>query len=327
MLKKGLRWLRKHYKLATSLFLLLLFLVWNVIAYRHAFAMTHFLQGGSRTEKPETLSLIQKATVLITGVRLLRPENRATPTSLGLSFESHRFNSTGGHQLEAWYLPHSNAKRLVLLFHGYAASKASLLAEASAFREMDCATLLVDFRGSGGSTGDHTTIGVEEADDVTAAFEYARRNWPEQPVVLYGHSMGSAAILRALAQVKVEPQAVVLECPFDRLLSTVTNRFAIMGLPAFPSDRLLVFWGGEQHGFNGFQHNPVDYAKAVECPVLLLHGERDSRVSMEQLDSIYQNLRGVKKLEVFAGVGHESYVRACPKQWKDAVAGFLGRCP
>src|SRR5262249_1798820 len=94
-------------------------------------------------------------------------------------------------------------------------------------------TFLVDFRGSGGSGGNVTTIGVSEAEDVASAWEYARKLTPGQPVVLFGQSMGAAAVLRALSLRTAEPAAVVLECPFDRLLSTVENRFTSMGLPAF----------------------------------------------------------------------------------------------
>jgi pimeloyl-ACP methyl ester carboxylesterase len=135
--------------------------------------------------------------------------------------------------------------------------------------------------------------------------------------------MGSAAILRAVALQGVQPAAVIAECPFDRLLSTVENRFAAFGLPAFPLAHLLVFWGGVQQGFNGFAHNPADYAQAVTCPVLLLHGDADPRVTREQLLRVHDNLAGTKKLEWFAGVGHESYLAAQPEKWKDTVERFL----
>ena len=49
----------------------------------------------------------------------------------------------------------------------------------------------------------------------------------------------------------VRADAVVLECPFDRLLTTVEHRFELMGVPAFPLARLLTFWGGvggDTHG-------------------------------------------------------------------------------
>ena len=111
----------------------------------------------------------------------------------------------------------------------------SLLPEAAVWRELGYDTLLVDFRGSGGSSGQVTTLGYLEAEDVAAACNYARRQLGMTRTVLYGISIGAAAILRAVARGDVDPAALVLECPFDRLLSTAQNRFAAMGVPSFPA--------------------------------------------------------------------------------------------
>jgi alpha-beta hydrolase superfamily lysophospholipase len=188
---------------------------------------------------------------------------------------------------------------------------------------MGYACFLVDFPGSGGSAGRATTIGYREADDVARAADYVRGRWPGRRLLLYGQSMGSAAILRALAVHKVAAGAAVLECPFDRLLSTVKARFAVLGVPAFPYAQLLVLWGGWQLGFNGFRHNPVDYARGVTCPVLLLHGTNDPRVTRAQVESIYRNLRGDRRIHYFDGLEHESYVLHRPQEWKECVGGFL----
>ncbi len=137
---------------------------------------------------------------------------------------------------------------------------------------MGYAAFLLDFHGSGGSRGSDTSIGVREADDAARAVEYVRRKFPNRRLILYGQSMGSA--FGAIAVNGVRPDAIIVECPFDRLLSTASNRFAAMGLPAFPAAHLLIFWGGVQQGFNAFRHNPVEYARNVACPVLLLHGPK-----------------------------------------------------
>ncbi len=137
--------------------------------------------------------------------------------------------------------------------------------------------------------------------------------------------MGSAAILRAIAVNGVRPTAVIVECPFDRLLSTAANRFDAMGLPAFPAAHVLIFWGGVQQGFNGFRHNPVDYACEVTCPVLLLHGAKDARVTAAQAQSIYQSLPGKKEFVMFPSAGHESYLGADPALWTESVTHFLER--
>jgi alpha-beta hydrolase superfamily lysophospholipase len=314
-----------HRKLTGAGLLLVVSLLLNVIAFLHARAMTHYVPGGTRPARPESLTVLEKAGVLLAGVTVPRPENAATPASVGLAFTAHRFAGDGGSDLEAWHVAHPEPKGLVLLFPGYAAAKDSLLGEARAFHDLGFASFLVDFRGCGGSGGCETTIGVEEARDVARAVDYAGRRWPGQPLVLFGHSMGAVAVLRAVAVEEVRPAAVVVECPYDRLLTTVANRFSAMGLPSFPFAQLLVFWGGVQQGFNGFRHNPVDYAPAVGCPVLQLHGAEDPRVSVAQAEAVFQRLGGEKRFELFTGVGHESYVAAKPHQWKRSVSEFLAR--
>jgi alpha-beta hydrolase superfamily lysophospholipase len=318
------RWLWSHRRLSAALVVLAGFALLNVIAYRHAYALTHFASGGNRPPRPESLSLLQKVHVLLAGVQLPRPVNKNSPLDQGLTYEVHRI--TGGDVgLEAWHVPRQEARGLVVLFHGYSACKATELSEAKAFHDLGYATLLVDFRGSGGSGGDVTTLGVREADDVARTWEYARSAWPGLPVVLYGQSMGSTAILRAVAVHGVRPAAVVLECPFDRLVSAVANRFRAVGLPGFPGAQLLVFWGGVQLGFDGFGHNPVEYARAVDVPVLLLHGDADPRVRTSEVEAVYANLAGAKRLLLFPGTGHEPCLPRHPDDWKEAVGQFLGQ--
>ncbi len=323
MPRQRLRWIGSHRKLVAGLCLAAAFALFQGIAYRHAWTMTHFVPQGTKPKSPEELTLIEKGQILLTGITVPRPENRLTPQTMGLPFEVHRLSGTDGISLEGWYIPHGASKGCVLLFHGYASCKTALLPEAAAFHELGYATFLVDFRGSGGSCGNQTTIGVQEADDVVTTWEYVRARRMEQPLILYGHSMGSAAILRAVATKSLQPDASILECPFDRLLSTVENRFVAMGVPSCPAAACLVFWGGLQHGFNGFTHNPVDYARKVECPVLLLRGTEDPRVTQPQLEAIYGNLAGKKQLEACEGVGHTSIVSARPALWKSIVSRFL----
>jgi alpha-beta hydrolase superfamily lysophospholipase len=257
------------------------------------------------------------------GVNLPRPVNRQTPADFGLSFDTVTLTNSHGLRLEAWLIRQPSSKGTVLLFHGYGASKDSLLPAAKEFGEMGYETLLVDFYGSGGSQGDDTSVGFHEADDVFAAFQYARRQSPGRPLVLYGVSMGAAAILRAVHVRQIDPEAFILECPFDRLLSTVQNRFRAMQLPSFPSAQLLVFWGGVQQGYNGFDFNPADYVREVHGPLLLLHGEKDVRVTLPQMDRLVRNLNPASRYKVFAGLDHQSYVSARPEEWRGCVAEFL----
>jgi uncharacterized protein len=316
-----IRWCVRRRRRLVTLVVAALVLV-NVIAFMHARAFTHYATGGARTGPPEALSRWHRAKVLLTGVTLPRPENLVTPAEFGLPFTTHTI-AEGAVTLEAWHVPADDARGLVLLFHGNGGCKSGLLREAAAFRKMGYAALVVDFRGSGGSSESTTTIGVQEADDVAAAVRFARDQWPEQRLVLFGQSMGAAAILRAVAN-GTAADAIVLECPFDRLLTTVEHRFELMGVPAFPFARLLMFWGGAQNGFDAFAHNPVEYATKVHCPALLMHGGQDRLVRTAEAEAIYAALPGPKQWELFADAGHQSYCFHDPNRWAAVVGTFLG---
>jgi alpha-beta hydrolase superfamily lysophospholipase len=315
-----LRWcFRRRRRLAALA--VAVFLVLNAVAFLHARAFTHYGTGGTRTGAVQSLSRWQKVKTLLTGITLPRPENTRTPADLNLPFTTHAIAEPDA-TLEAWYVPAADDTRgLVLLFHGHAGCKCGLLNEARAFRSMGYDTLLVDFRGSGGSSEAITTIGVLEADDVTAAVNYAREQWPGKPLALYGQSMGAAAILRAVAH-GTAADAILLECPFDRMLTTVEHRFELMGVPAFPFARLLVFWGGAQNGFDAFAHNPVEYAAAVRCPTLLMHGAGDRLVETPEAEAVYDALAGPKRWELF-DAAHQPYCFKCPDRWAEVTGDFL----
>ena len=285
--------------------------------------MMRFSADKERTQEPEKLSIWQKAKVIVVGVNIPRPINRKTPADFGLSYETVNFMGAHGLQLEAWRVRHAEAKGTVILFHGYTASKDSLLPAAQEFSTLGYDTLLVDFYGSGGSAGNETSVGYYEGDDVAAAFRFARENQPGGPVILYGISMGAAAVLRAVHAHDIRPDALILECPFDRLLTTVQNRFAAMHLPSFPAAQLLVFWGGVQQGFNGFNYNPADYLRAASCPVLLMHGGEDSRVKLSEANNLARNLNERSSFKVFPGVPHQSYVVDQAEEWRASVGELL----
>jgi hypothetical protein len=295
----------------------------NALAYRHAGKLTHFSGSGERTGAPELLSLGEKVGVLLGGVSIPRPENERTPADLGLAFETLTVTTGEGIELEAWYVPVPGAEVLVLAFHGYAASKADLLPLADAVVGLGCGALLVDFRGSGGSSGDETTLGCAEAWDVGAFVQDARARFPGKKLVLYGVSMGGAACLRAIALEGVAPDALVLESVFDTLLSAVRNRFALMGVPAWPCAELVVFWGGKRNGFDGFAHEPLAYAREVRCPTLVLRGALDKRVLPLEAQAVHDALGGPKTFRTYAGVAHELLAEKRPQEWRRDVRELI----
>lgn len=313
---------RAKFAAATLIALAALF---NGVCVLHARAMTTFVDAGERTPDPEELGVFGKLRALALGVEVPRPVNDVDPSSIGLDFATHLIDGREGARLELWHVPVGNPEGLVILCHGYAGSKARLLETARALHDASWAVLLPDFEGSGGSSGHTTTLGYGEAGDVVATARWAREHLGIERPVLYGLSMGSAAILRAVAVEDLAVRGIVVETPFDRMLSTVRHRFDLMGVPSFPSAELLVFWGGVIHGFDALEHDPVDYAADVNAPTLVLAGALDQRVRVEEAEAVARAASA--ELVVFDEVGHAQMVAAAPARWRNAVLPFLASLP
>lgn len=296
---------------------LILFVLMNGIAFLHAYKFTHFDATSTKTKHAKNLSFGQKLQTLFLGINNPRPENKKAPDR---KFETIELKSNK--TIECWLIKADTAKGSVILFHGYGGEKSSMLDKAEIFLGLGYNTFLVDFMGSGGSDGNQTTIGFYEAEEVKTAFNYLEARG-EKNIILFGTSMGAAAIMKAQKDYDLKVNSIILECPFGTMLETVQARFSSMKVPSFPMANLLVFWGGVQNRFNAFKHNPADYARSINCPVLLLSGEKDDRVSMTEINRIFKNLAGEKKLKTYPLAGHENYLNKYRDEWTNDIKIFI----
>ena len=277
----------------------------NAVAYFHAWAMLHFAGAGSGRSRPEQLAWYAKADVLLGGIDLPRPTNTELPADLAASFTTRRFSTADHVDLEAWWAPHPDERGVVVLFHGYAATRSALLDEARAFQALGFSTLLVDLRGHGGSAGDWTSIGYYEAADVAAAAAHVRRDLRRSsPLVLYGQSMGAVSIVRAVATQSRRRIGRHRRGPLRRDVQRHPEPVPGDGVPPFPLAELLGFWGGVRMGFPAHRHNPSGYARNIAVPVLMLHGSDDPRATRDQARRVFDHLRGPKQFVEFRGARH-----------------------
>lgn len=296
---------------------LILFILANLMAFRHAYRFTHFSQTGKARTNPAELSSFDKARILLAGIDNPKPKPTSTPR---VAFETLKIKSDV--MLEAWSITIEGSRGTVILFHGYCAEKSSLIGRAEEFNKMGYNTLLVDFMGSGGSEGESTNLGYTESREVWDVYEYVRKTG-EDEIHLFGTSMGAAAILKAAYDYGIKPTSIMLECPFGSLYQTVSARFRIMNLPPFPLASMLTFWGGFQEGYWAFSHNPAVYASAVTVPALLLYGDKDDRVSLEETIDIYDSMKGGKVLVRYPEEGHDIFTDTNRANWLKDVGTFL----
>ena len=306
---------------------LLAFAALNLLAWHQAGCFLRYVDAGDRTAPPEHLQGLRKLGVLLTGVRMTRPRNTVAPTATTPPARVQRIGSGDG-EIEVWWLDHPQPRGMVLVLPGYAEAKTFLLDDAAAWRDLGFSTGLVDFRGAGAASGTELSLGFREAEDVqAAAAAWIAAGRPGGRLLLYGHSMGGAAALRAVAELGVPADGVIAVSVFDRMRNAVRERFRALGVPAWPAGDLLVFWAGVRRGFNGFALNPADFAARSTAPLLILHGDADPRAPLAQATAIASRAAGPVQTMIFPGAGHISLIAHDPTRWHAAVQTWLTTLP
>ena len=291
--------------------ILVLFVFVNIIAAFHAYKFTHFYDAGEATPQ-------SKLKAIFLGINAFKQQNAAADSG----FQKVILTTSSNLKLEGWYIPVKSAKGTVCLFHGHGGKKSGTNAEAEVFRKLGYNTLQLDFRAHGNSEGNTCTIGYDESEDVKLAYDYIKGKG-EKNIVLWGISMGAATITKAINDYALQPNKVILEMPFGSIIDAAEGRIKMMGLPAEPLARLLTFWGGTEHGFWAFNMRPTEFAKKINCPVLLQWGKNDPRVTKKEVDDIYANISTVKKLVVYNSSAHESLCEKENEKWVMEISSFL----
>ncbi|RFS23233.1 alpha/beta hydrolase [Chitinophaga silvatica] len=300
--------------------LLVVIVLFNIIAAFHAWQFTHFYDENHVNKLPEQMSTGEKLRMVLFGVHIAKSTTRQYPDT---PYEKVMLPSTNKLLIEGWWIPVMQAKGTVILFHGYNGNKGTLLPEASYFRSLGYNTFLVDFRAHGNSQGLTCSVGYKEAGDVLTAWNYVSQK-AAGPIVLWGVSMGAAAIMKAIPEYHLTPQKIIIESPFATLTDAVKSRMRAVNLPPTPLSQILTFWGGLEQGFWGPGFKPAEYAHDIHMPVLYCYGAKDIRVEAHETEEIFSQLGTKdKQLHIFPNAGHQSFCQHDSATWHQLVRSFL----
>ncbi len=114
-----------------------------------------------------------------------------------------------------------NPSHLVCLIHGIGEYQGRYDRMANHLNEAGIAVLGMDHRGHGLSEGvrGHTAPRTEVLSDIDAFLAYAEKNFPDLPIILYGHSMGGNIVLdyRIRGNKSQLPAAYIVSAPWIKL--------------------------------------------------------------------------------------------------------------
>src|SRR5919199_1734763 len=156
--------------------------------------------------------------------------------------------------------------------HGGTMHNKVVFRAARGLEDAGLATLRINFRGVGGSTGEHTGARGGEQEDARVALDYLTKKYPGLPVFLAGFSFGA----------RVGLEVGTLDARVQYLVG--------VGTPVSIEER------------------DYDFSFISECrkPLLLVHGERDEFGSLADLRALAARVppEAHVRVEIIRGAGH-----------------------
>lgn len=260
-----------------------------------------------------------------TALRDLHPPRQSVEHDLAArgGFEEVTFRSADGVTLRGWYRPPRNGA-LILLAHGWGASRTQMLPAAAMLAGQGFGALLFDFRGHGESEGSVVTSGDQERLDLAAALAFVRRRTDATGARLgaQGFSMGGTAVAE-VAAVDGGIEAAVLEATPPTLEEDIRSDY--------PAWRPFAPWVGvlvhRLAGVRVSEVRPIARLCALAPrPLLLIYGDRDpafagSTDGRRMLGAAC----GPADLWIVPGAGHGKFMEVDPDGYAQRISGFFTR--
>jgi uncharacterized protein len=198
-------------------------------------------------------------------------------------------DTADGERVIIWHVPPRDEKPLVIYFHGNAEIVAS---RADRHRELTAhgiGLVALSYRGYMGSSGSPTEKGLLQ--DAEAAYGFATSRYPSNPVVLWGHSLGSGVAVALASRHAVAK--LILEAPFSSAVDVAAAIFPLVPVRWLMHDQ---FRSDQRIG-------------AVQAPLLIMHGARDWVVPIGLGERLLMLAHEPKRFVRFPEGGHDDLDR------------------
>jgi pimeloyl-ACP methyl ester carboxylesterase len=232
-----------------------------------------------------------------------------------------RIPAIDGGGLEVWRTePEGPSRGLVVLAHGWSRNRDRMVSRARIFGRWGFTTVMHSARDHGGSSRRRFMNAVKFAEDIEAVMR-----WLDQPVILYGHSAGSAGAVIAASRNPGSIRLLFLEASYaytrEALLSLYRWVNPFFGICFGP---MILFWMNLFYGNKLDSVSPARLASRINIPVMLIHGEKDRRFPLAFALKLKRSFApGQAELYVAEGVGHSDSSRT--PDYSQTVKSFLDR--
>lgn len=242
--------------------------------------------------------------------------------------ERWEMTAEDGTTLVAHYFPAENARRTVVMFHGWRSTWARDFGMHSEFlMQSGSNLLLVEQRSHGESGGKYIGFGGLEHRDCLQWLKLLQQKKPDDlPTYLFGVSMGAATVLMASGKLpKGAVRGIIADSGFTspaNIVEKVMEQKKAVA-PHFLS-RLLNLWTVTRAGFSVTKNSTLRAMQTNTTPVLFIHGKKDDFVPIEMTMENYAACNAKKRLLLVDGAPHAKAYIVEPETYEQTINDFFG---
>ncbi|NLI58922.1 MAG: alpha/beta hydrolase [Clostridium sp.] len=228
--------------------------------------------------------------------------------------------------LKGWYFSTPESNKTIILAHGYGSNrlpyKEDTIKLIKSFLNEGYNFLTFDFRNSGESEGDITSVGYFEKFDLLGAIEYAKKRGSDK-IILLGFSMGASTSILVAAE-SSDVDVVIADSPFADLTMYLNENLSVWSNlpPAF--NKTTLFVTRLLTGVDTKDVSPInEISKIYPRPLLLIHSKDDEKIPVEHSHMLKEAAGDNVELWETSGASHIRTYKEYPDEFVKKVLDFI----
>jgi len=223
--------------------------------------------------------------------------------------------------LEVWRIEPPGASRGIMVFaHGWGRNRDRMVYRARLFAKLGYTTVIHSARDHGNSSKLRQVSAVTFAEDIASVL-----GWIGEPVLLYGHSAGSAGAIIAAHKHPEMVRLLFLEASYaytkEGLLSLYKWVNWVFGT-VFGT--MILFWWDLLYKGAMDQYSPANLAPDIHIPVMIIHGEKDARFPLAFAHTLKRRFP-TKDVDMYVAPGSGHSDASHTPGYVPAVQSFLSK--
>ena len=210
---------------------------------------------------------------------------RTAPDAAGLgAAEEHLLTTADGETVIVWHVPAKPGHAVAIYFHGNGDILAGLAGRFRRIISDGTGLVALSYRGYAGSSGSPSEQGLLR--DAAAAYAFASARYGTDRMVVWGFSLGSGVAVALAADQRIGK--LVLEAPYTSITEVAGAAFPFLPVRWLIRDPF---------------RSDLRIAR-VTAPLLIMHGARDSTISIDLGESLFALAHEPKQFVRFPNGGH-----------------------